>query len=63
MLMMYFIHKLYNAFFWLCTHRIITFLIDTYSYGDQICIFCFADSFDGIYCFKNKYLSHVSALS
>jgi len=31
-----------------------TFHIDTHSYGDQICVLCLADSFDGICCFKNK---------
>jgi len=61
LLMMYFIHKHCSAFCWLC-NRIITFHIDTHSYGDQIYIFRFAASCDGIYCLK-KHSSNVSAVS
>jgi hypothetical protein len=55
MLMMHFVCCLYN--------RIITFHIDAHSNGNQICIFRFADSFDCIYCLKNKHSSNVSVVS
>ena len=61
MLMMYFIHKHCSAFCWLY-NRIITFHIDAHSYGDQICIFRFADSCNGIYCLK-KHSSNGSVIS
>jgi hypothetical protein len=61
MLKMYFIHKYCSAFCWLY-NRIITFHIDTHSYGDQNCIFRFAESCDGIYCLK-KHSSNVSVVS
>jgi len=61
MLMIYFVHNHCSALCWLC-NRIITFHIDTHSYGDHICIFRFVDSCDGIYCLK-KQSSNVSVIS